>query len=151
MPSTLRKVLFFDRFRRVEGIFRFLKSRKKTFFVQKRGWISKTLYPFPKNAFSFFIQKTKQPQMGVVCMNNYMIFSLPMKIIIWFYTLIMKFSITLHPKQSNMEKETVSKIIREGQDFIPEIRLFERPIEFEDRWLEGLSLSRKKAIMCLSG
>ena len=35
MPSTLRKVLFFDRFRRVEGIFRFLKSRKKTFFCPK--------------------------------------------------------------------------------------------------------------------
>lgn len=32
-----------------------------------------------------------------------------------------------------MEKETVSKIIREGQDFIPEIRLFERPIEFEEK------------------
>ena len=32
-----------------------------------------------------------------------------------------------------MEKETISRIIREGQDYIPEIELHSRPIEFEDK------------------
>ena len=30
-----------------------------------------------------------------------------------------------------MEKETISRIIREGQEYIPEIELYRRPIEFE--------------------
>jgi hypothetical protein len=32
-----------------------------------------------------------------------------------------------------MEKETISRIIREGQEYIPEIELYRRPIEFEKR------------------
>ena len=32
-----------------------------------------------------------------------------------------------------MEKETISRIIREGQEYIPEIELYSRPFEFEKR------------------
>lgn len=32
-----------------------------------------------------------------------------------------------------MEKEVISNIIREGQDFIPEIQLYERPTQYEDQ------------------
>ena len=30
-----------------------------------------------------------------------------------------------------MEKEIISRIIREGQDYIPEIELYNRPMELE--------------------
>lgn len=40
---------------------------------------------------------------------------------------------TFTGKSTTMEKETISTIIRDGQDYIPEIKLFNRPIEFEKR------------------
>ena len=39
--------------------------------------------------------------------------------------------ITFAGKSTTMEKEIISTIIREGQEYIPEIELFERPMEFE--------------------
>ena len=40
---------------------------------------------------------------------------------------------TFASKSRAMEKEIISTIIREGQDYIPEIELFSRPMEFEKR------------------
>ena len=40
---------------------------------------------------------------------------------------------TFAGKSPAMEKEIISAIIREGQDYIPEIKLFSRPMEFEKR------------------
>lgn len=41
--------------------------------------------------------------------------------------------ITFAGKSTTMEKEIISTIIREGHEYIPEIELFERPMEFENR------------------